>query len=257
MIHLLIALLAPPLFAPDAGSWQYPKIIDREPPELCVVVDNSRESKLLISELGREWSSYARSCEEYEQLRRLDDLRDFLWVSNIQIIRYDDFQACKKHKVRQNFVVYPVYRFDAEPFQHFPKQTFSTPTWPLKTVDVLTNRYYGSLKKYMWFHRDIIEGHHESVMEYGRQFVENNCLEYDPKFAKRNWTYWEYGKWDNFNQEYSPSYYGSWGPDIRLLQQIGGYDPPELKLENVPNIKFEWSDGALGSHRSLDKVEKE
>jgi len=212
--------------------------MDRKPPVMCIIIDDSRESKLVVSEIERDWASYSSNCEEYHNLVKMDELRESLWVREIVIIRYDDTRACRKQKVRQDFLTYPVYRFDAEPFQHFPKQMYATPTWCLKTIDVLANKYYESRRKFLWLHRKAVENHHEEVIDYCKQFVKDNCLQHHPDFTRNNWCYWELGAMGE--TIYGNAYYGNWGPNPELLSQIGGFNPPKLKLKNIPNNDFEW-----------------
>jgi hypothetical protein len=235
----LIALLQPPLPAPPS-HWETPEIIDRKPPVLYLVVDDSRESKLLLSELDRDWTAYSTDCDSYLQLRKLNELRSNMWLREIVVIKYDDSKACDKHRIDKDFTKYPVYRFNREELQHFPSQMFATPTWCLKTVDALTNRYHESRKKYLWYHREEVHEHHREVVKYSRQFVAMNCLEQQTEFNRDNWVYWSLSEMGEYQGYYGTSYYGRWGPNPELLQQQSGYNPPELNLPYMPNDRFEW-----------------
>ena len=99
---------------------------------MYIIVDDNKESKMLLNELGRDWSSYDKS------LAYLDEIRGDLPIRSLRIIHYTDIRELDKNNIKGEVDTYPAYRFTtAGEMKSFPSTAFACDTWPLLTVESL------------------------------------------------------------------------------------------------------------------------
>lgn len=198
-----------------------------------IVYDDSRESKMMLRELERDWSSYDKSLE------KIDELRDNLPVRELILIDYKDIKALDKHKIRNEVKKYPAYRSSASgEIKSFPSTAFACSTWPLLTIDALGNQ--ASNRVEVWLKKaSKIEFLHKSRLDsYNRQFILLKNLDLN------KYTYRECNRCSNelFSCKCSEHYYGSWSRNFKQeeLNKHPRYYPPIAIYPPKPETRMPW-----------------
>jgi len=199
---------------------------------LTIVYDDSDESKMLLKELNRDWSSYDKSLE------KIDELRDNLPVREINLVHYTDFKGLQKHKIHNEVRDYPAYRFSsAGDIKSIPRTAFSCTTWPLYTIQALAYQNCNLVE--IWVLKAArIEILHKSLFDkYNKQFLLFNSLDFN-EYTTHICT-----RCDELIGECEcDQYYGSWRKDIVVekLKNNPRYYPPIAKYPTKPETRMPW-----------------
>jgi len=207
---------------------EFDKIVD----SLYIVYDDSRESRMLIDELERDWSSYDDSLEG------IDQLRDNLPVKEIILVDFKDIKALNDNRIRNELSRYPAYRFGvAGDIKSFPTTAFTCDTWPLYTIQALA--YQNSTIPKVWIKKvskiDIL--YKNIKKEYDRQFLLLNNLDIN-EYTIQQCTRCELpvAKCE------CNLYYGNWKRNIIMtkLKKHPRYWPPVAIYPPKPETRMPW-----------------
>jgi hypothetical protein len=198
---------------------------------LFLVYDDSRDSKMLISELNRKWS-------DYEDLSICDELIDNLAVKELVLIDLKDIKSLNKYRIKNQPEKYPAYRFGvAGEIQSIPKTAFSCTTWPIYTLDALANKNSDRSRVWTLKVEKVKSLYNNKLHSYSKRFIEVNNLnvnEYTTKVCS------------NCSLEIKKcrcqSYWGSWGRKFitAKLKTHYRYWPPVAVYPKKPETRMPW-----------------
>ncbi len=133
---------------------------------IYIATDNSTESKIVISELKRDW---AKDSKE-PILLEMQEKKDYLSSRTIVVDRLD-FKANSQYMISQQ-VTYPCYRIGHySKFQTFDSRAFAASGTFTTTMYALHNNMYADVKDWQYkcyiLERDALHSYLEKIISWG------------------------------------------------------------------------------------------
>ena len=199
---------------------------------LYILYDESRRSRMLKAELGRDWRSYDKSLKHLDHIRKNLLVREIIWVN------YIDIKQLRDAKVKETPETLPAYRLSpVGEFTTFPSKCFVCDTWPLLSVNAIINKdsYLPALwlKKVEYLNKQI----EYKTEAYSLYYIRMNNLDinkYTKKYCTRCDKYLSYCECEASS--------GFWNREMMysLLEKLPSYVPPRVIYPSKPTTEMPW-----------------
>lgn len=197
------------------ASVQYPT------EEIEIVYGDDRNSRLLVAELKRDWSSFDESLIKYDEISA---------GLHYKLIHYQDDPKYA------TLNVFPVYRYKSGKFKEFPHQTFASITYPLLSVN--------AIQQEIVVNQDIIRNHRyvdkeqyeEESIKYHIRFLTSKRVRpwnYMHRICRKCGRHWDKGIRCECDHGFRVIYH------TKTLVRMEGYEPPIIRPE-FATIRWPW-----------------